>query len=826
MSDGWLTVDGLRYGIALEPDRSLLEVLRDDLGLTAAKYGCGEGQCGACKVLVDGVVVPACITPVANVAGHVVTTTAGLAGPDGLHPVQRAFMEEAAMQCGYCTPGMVMAAVALLAADPHPADEAITAALEGNVCRCCAYPRILRAVRRAAAMGSAPVGAPARSPAPATHVDFAGRPPAPWDLTDLSDRDWFAVLPDGLVVVLPPERVPEGVWSASGGAWIHMGTDGNATAFSGKVDVGQGNQTALAQLVAEELGIPLARVGMVMGDTDVCPYDAGTYGSLSTPEAGEVLRRTAAAARMLVSETGPEAGTRRVEVVTGDTPLVAAQGWKIAGTDASGPGLEEAVTGARKFTSDVIRPGMLYGAVLRPPSTGADLVSADLTAAEAMTAVVAVHDGPFVGCAAPTPSAARYAVEAIDARWRSRAQPSEADLAGYLEEHPAESEGWGGSLVREAGDVVGALASAPIRLTAIYTTSYLAHVPLEPRVAVAEWDRGRLTVWTGTQRPFGVRQELAAALQVDEADVRVIVPHTGSGFGGKHSWEAAVEAARLARAAGAPVKVAWTREEEFAWGYLRPAAVITITSGASNDGRLLAWDFRNLNSGAAGIEAPYEVPHRRVASQEAESPLRQGSYRALAATANHFARESHIDELAVRLGSDPVELRLRHIADERLAHVLRLAADRAGWDRRTGGAGLGIACGVEKDAYVATCAEVRMGAGGEPEVRRVVTTFDCGAIVNPDNLVNQVEGATIMGLGGALHEAIHFEGGRILNARLSEYRVPRFSEVPEIEVILVDRRQVSSAGAGETPIVAVAPAVANAVFDLTGVRRRALPLFA
>jgi isoquinoline 1-oxidoreductase len=287
-----------------------------------------------------------------------------------------------------------------------------------------------------------------------------------------------------------------------------------------------------------------------------------------------------------------------------------------------------------------------------------------------------------------------------------------------------------------------------------------------------------------------------------------------------------MEAARLARATGKPVKVHWSRAEEFSAAYLRPAAVIDVRSGAASNGTVDAWEFLNVGSGAAGLGCPYAIRNQRIRFQPADSPLRQGSYRALAATANHFARESHLDELGGRLGVDPVELRLRHLEDERLADVLRAAAERARWNDRQlpAGTGLGIACGVEKDARVATCAEVHTAADGKIGVTRIVTAFDCGAIVDADNLANQIEGATVMGLGGALFEHARFARGELLTRALSQYRVPRFSDVPAIDVVLLDRPELPSVGAGETPIVCVAPAIANALFAATGVRVRSLPL--
>ncbi len=376
----------------------------------------------------------------------------------------------------------------------------------------------------------------------------------------------------------------------------------------------------------------------------------------------------------------------------------------------------------------------------------------------------------------------------------------------------------------DRGDVATALAACAHTVEATFTIPYIAHAPLEPRAAVAEWNDGKLTVWTGTQRPFGVRDELMAALQLPADKVRVLVPDTGSGYGGKHTGDAAVEAAILARACGKPVRVCWTREEEFTWAYFRPAGAIDVRAGIDGDGKLQAWEFHNFNSGGAGIEPPYAVANRRVQFHAADSPLRQGSYRALAATANHFARESVIDDLAAKAKVDALEFRRCNLDDARVRAALDAAALRAGWgEPLPAGVGRCLACGSDKGGYVATVADVRVDAG-RIEVLRLVTAFECGAIVHPDNLDNQVAGAVVQGLGGALFEAIHFGQGRILNPRFSAYRVPRFADVPELVTVLLDRKDLPPAGAGETPIVAVAPACRNAIAALTGQRLAGLPL--
>jgi isoquinoline 1-oxidoreductase len=468
--------------------------------------------------------------------------------------------------------------------------------------------------------------------------------------------------------------------------------------------------------------------------------------------------------------------------------------------------------------------------VLRPAAFNATLTSADLAGAKALDGVVAVHDGDFVGVAAPTVAQAEQALDAIRADWKTTPQPSDKDLFETLKKGGGEGGGFGGFGGRGSqnqGSITKGLAEADHKLQATYTIAYIAHAPLEPRAAVAEWQEGKLTVWTGTQQPARVRSDLARAFGVGEERVRVIVPDTGSGYGGKHTGEAAVEAARLAKAADRPVKLVWTREEEFTWAYFRPAGVIELTAGVKKDGTLTAWEAHNYASGPSALEPPYDVAHRKTAFHQARSPLRQGSYRALASTANIFARESHVDDLAHAVGIDPLEFRLKNLKDARLRAVLEAAAKQFGWGQAKppAGHGVGLACGTEKGSYVATCAEVAADReSGRVRVVRLVSAFECGAVVNPGQLKNQVEGASVMGLGGALWEAIRFEDGRVLNPRFSRYRVPRFADVPALETVLVDRKDLPSAGAGETPIVGVAPAVGNAIFQATGLRLRSLPM--
>jgi CO/xanthine dehydrogenase Mo-binding subunit len=254
--------------------------------------------------------------------------------------------------------------------------------------------------------------------------------------------------------------------------------------------------------------------------------------------------------------------------------------------------------------------------------------------------------------------------------------------------------------------------------------------------------------------------------------------------------------------------------------------VIDVAASCDATGELTGWSFANLNSGAAGLMTPYRVPHQALTFQPARAPLAQGSYRALAATANNFARESAMDELAAAAGEDPVEFRRRHLDEDRLTAVLNAAAAGIGWPgERGGGTGTGIAIGTEKAGFVATAARVRVAADGTLAILRLVTAAECGAVVHPDGLANQVEGAVVMGLGPALFEQIDFEAGRIRNGSMAQYRVPRLADVPaDFTVTLIDRPDLPPAGGGEAPIIAIAPAIANAIYAACGVRLRSMPL--
>jgi isoquinoline 1-oxidoreductase len=683
---------------------------------------------------------------------------------------------------------------------------------------------------------------------------------------EISRREFVQVVGAGVVLSfavpgLLAQRSPQNR-STNLAQRLHIGADGIITVLTSKVEVGQGSRTQLTQAAAEELRVPVERLRFLMADTAVVPDDGGTAGSGTTPRAVPAIRRGCAAARQLLIDTAAAAFNADAKMlsvrdgkveglgagqqfsyadlasekhskalqreVASEVGLAEAKEWRVLGTPVPRVGANDIVTGAHRYPSDIRRPGMLYGRVLRPALYGAQLEEIDLAPAKAIAGATAIRDGDFVGFAAATSFEAELARNeaAKTAKWKPAEHPSSDELYSYLRSNASSQ--------RSRRDIKGApdetFKTAHKTLRESYHIAYIQHAPMEPRAAVADWTDGKLTVWTGTQQPSRVREDLAKTFRLSDNDVRVIVPDTGGGFGGKHSGEVAIEAARLALAAKKPVSVRWSREDEFTWAYFRPAGVIDVAGSLDEKGALIAWEHINFNSGASAIATPYAVPNVATEFKSCNQPLRSGSYRALASTANAFARESFMDELAAITGADPLEFRLRHLANDRLKAVLVAATERFGWNaawtqnsshRKIG---VGLACGTEKGSYVACCARIEVDDSGTFKVLQVCEAFECGAIQNPANLKAQIEGCIIMGLGGALREEMRFKDGKMLNAKFSQYHVPRFKDVPEIETVLVNRPDLASVGAGETPIIGIAPAVANALHNATQTRIRSLPI--
>jgi isoquinoline 1-oxidoreductase len=637
--------------------------------------------------------------------------------------------------------------------------------------------------------------------------------------------------------------------------WLLVRPDGRVTVYAGKVEYGQNIRTGLAVEVADELRVPLSSVEVILGDTDLTPWDMGTFGSQSTARAGLQLRHAAATARetliemaarrldlpgedliigdgRIASSADPGRAFSYSDLLTGETlecpidydaPLTSPSGFTVMGSDVGRIDAEARVTGRAVYSQDVIRPGMLFAGVLRAPKFGAQLIDADTSAAERMPGVErVVREGDLIAVLAEDDESAERALSAVQSTWEGGAEGSTIDVPRILAKTRRDPVA-----VQEAGDVAGAFRAAERVLEATYYAPHITPLPMEPRATVAEWDGDRLTVWAGTQRPFGLRTELSGLFRIPETDVHVISMEIGGGFGTKSWYPVAAEAAKLARIAGRPVRVAYTRQEDATEGTYRPAALIEIRSAFRSDGTVTAWQCDAVHAGPIAniaqreAKTPYAIENVAVNVYCANTLVRVGSYRTLGAAANNFARESHMDEIAAQLDIDPFEVRMRNLEEPRYRRVLKAAATHFGWtDKRPG---IGLAVGEDVGTYVATCAEVTV-TGRDIRVRRVVTAIDCGLTVNPEGVRNQVEGATVMGLGGALYEAAELAGGVILNTSLSRYQVPRITDTPEIEVLLLGDPADPSTGAGEPGLVTIAPVLANAVFNATGQRIRELPL--
>ena len=665
------------------------------------------------------------------------------------------------------------------------------------------------------------------------------------------DRRQFCKLLGGGIVVLITTK-PSELFAQDFNAYLRIAEDGRVTLFSGKIEMGQGVKTSLAQMAAEELGVGLDMIDVVMGDTDLVPYDAGTWGSLSTRMFGPAVRAAAAEARVVLMNLASKSldapretlsvkngvvtnGAKRVSygelakgkqiarLVDEKAVLRSAKEFSVMGQPATRVDSHEKVTGRAKYAGDIRRDGMLYARILRPPVHGATRKSLDTSAAKSLRGVTVVERDDLVAVLAPTPDGAHEALTRIKSEWtRPEAEFDMESVAEYFVKH-----GGDGSVQHEKGDVKSVTANV---ISSTFRTPYLAHAPMEPHTAVAELKDGRMTVWASTQNPFGARAQIARTLGVDEKQVRVITPYVGGGFGGKSANGQAIEAARLAQITGKPVMVAWTRSDEFFNDTFGPAAVITIASSFDNAGKITMWDYHVYAAGTRSAEMIYDVPNVSIRTHLGRGstnvhPFATGPWRAPGAGMNVFGRESQIDIMAAAAKLDPLEFRMRNAKDERLRRALKTAADALGWKAAPGPSGQGraIAASIDAGTVCALAAEVSIDKTNI-NVKRVVAVQDMGIVVNPTGARMQMEGCVTMGLGYVLSEELNFKGGDIIDRNFDTYSLPRFSMVPKIETILIKNDDLAPQGGGEPAIVPMGAVIANAVFDATGKRLYRLPL--
>ena len=687
----------------------------------------------------------------------------------------------------------------------------------------------------------------------------------------LNRRDFLKLLGGGIVVlfstgnppVLQGQRRRGGELPSDFNAFLRIGEDGRVTCFTGKIEMGQGIITSLAQMLADELDVPLETVDMVMGDTDLCPWDRGTFGSMSTRFFGPPLRAAAAEARAVLIELAAEhlklpvrqlsvdggvvvdkqnrknrityaqlsKGEKITRQLRGQPVVKDFSEFKIVGKPVLRRDAIEKVTGKASFAGDIRLPGMLYASILRPPAHGAKLVSVDTSAVKENKDVQVVQDGDLIAVLHDSPDVAEKALLKIKARYDlpENSVDDKTIFKHLMKVAPrGEIEARGGTLSKGR-------QLSKLTFEETYLNSYVAHAPIEPHTAMASIEDNKITVWASTQAPFRAREEIAGRLGMNAEDVRVIAPFVGGGFGGKTRNQQAVEAARLAQKTGKPVQVAWTRAEEFFYDTFRPAAVVKITSGITETGKISLWDYGVYYAGGRGSQQFYDIPHHRTmvhgsgwSGTPGSHPFGTGAWRAPANNTNTFARESQIDIMATASGIDPLEFRLMNLKDKKMIRVLKAAAERFNWSpakKSPGGRGYGLACGMDAGTYVAMMAEVEVDKNkGEVQVKRVVCAQDMGVVINPQGATLQIEGCITMGLGYALTEEIQFKGGDILNRNFDTYQIPQFSWVPQIETVLIEAHDSPPQGGGEPAIIWMGGVIANAIFDATGVRLFQLPM--
>jgi nicotinate dehydrogenase subunit B len=872
-----LRVNGRVHRVDVEPDTPLLYVLRNDLGLKGAKFACGLEQCGACKVVIDGEAVPSCRMPARSAQGREITTLEGLGAAGDLHPLQKAFIEAQAVQCGFCVSGMILSAKALLDRNPHPTNPEIRAEMSGNLCRCGTYDRVLRAIRHAA-------GRPAGTPTYAEGVR--------------QERESRLELQPPAEPDSPPYTLAQ---TPELDSWVRFNADGTITLLTGKVELGQDLKTSVAMIGADELDVSLERIRVVTADTAQSPDEGYTVSSLSLETSGNAIRHAAAEVRQIALSVAHEALEAPLERITVSDGTIAdpvtgrsvtywdlfagkrfggrvrglgqpkpPDAYRIVGRPAQRLDLLAKVTGGPCFVHDLDLPGMVHGRVVRPPGYGARLLSADEGTVRGLPGVLqVVRDGNFLAVVAEREEQAVQAMEALrrTATWQSSATlPSHEMLLDHLLSQPDRAFlVVDGKPVDDPIPPIEAPAGAVHTLAATYYRPYHMHAALGPSAAVAQLSDGKLTVWTHSQGVYPLRAELAHVVGMPEDDIRAIHVDGPGCYGHNGADDAALDAALLARAVPSrPVSLKWMRTDEHTWEPYGAATVIKMQASLNADGDVVDWNHDvwgythigraralGTTSGllaawhlAEPFERPqpvprmgphvgihrnadplYAFPRRRIVKHFLpDSPLRTSALRGLGSYANVFAIESFVDELAHVAGVDPVEFRLRSLTDERARAVIKAAVDRAGLRPEGRGRGIAFARYKNRQSYVAVVVDLSVRRdSGHIRLERSVVAADAGQIVNPDGLSNQLEGAFIQSASWTLKEQVAFDQHGVTSVDWHSYPILRFREAPQIETVLLNRPGQPYLGIGEGAQGPIPAAIANAVFDAVGIRLRHIP---
>jgi len=639
-------------------------------------------------------------------------------------------------------------------------------------------------------------------------------------------------------------------------AFLRVKEDGRVDCYTGKIEMGQGVITSLAQALSEELEIPISFVDMIMGDTDLCPYDAGTWGSLTTRFADPVLRAAAAEAReILIDLAAQKLGvpSEMLEAVNGTVvikndrsqkvsyaeltkgkkiiqslqkkpKIKRSKDFDIVGKPVISLDAKDKVTGRAKYSGDIKLPGMVYATLVRPPAYGSKKIHIDASGLDEFEGAEMVEDGNLIAVVHPDPEVANRAAKKLNVTWEEPETKADNEtIFEYFEKNITQSR-----VFEEGGSLNDGKEASKTLTEANYHDGYKAHASIETHTATCYFENDKLIMWASTQTPFGTREELAKTFGMPLEKVHIKQIFLGGGFGGKIYNRQAVEAAKIAKAIGRPVQLAWSRREEFMYDMFRPAALIKATSGVDNNGKLKLWNFDIYCAGTRGTKLFYEIPNNqtRIFNDRDIHPFGTGAWRAPGNNSTTFARESHIEATANAAGIDALEFRFNNMKDQNMSATLKLAAETFGWDRKKPkGHGYGIALGADAGTLVAIIAEVHVDkTTGIVQPIRVVCAQDMGQVVNPHGAKVQTEGGITMGLGYALYEDIEFDWGKVKSRNFKNYKIARFSNTPKIECVFIDKMDSMPQGGGEPAIVCIGGAIANAVFDACGARVNRMPV--
>ncbi|MBN1820052.1 MAG: xanthine dehydrogenase family protein molybdopterin-binding subunit [Prolixibacteraceae bacterium] len=638
-------------------------------------------------------------------------------------------------------------------------------------------------------------------------------------------------------------------------AFVRIKEDGKITCFVGKIDMGQGAITSFPQMVADELDVAYEKVEMVLGDTDLCPWDMGTFGSMSVRILGPTLRAAAAEARAVLLELGSEklgipvdqlsvkdgvifiknnskkkvtyqelAKGKKIERHMEQKPALKDYSeLKVMGTPKFHQDALDKVTGKALYSGDIRMPGMVYARILRPPSHAASLVSVDTSEAEKVEGVQVVRDGDLVAALHEDSEMAGKARSLFKAKFSIEEEKDirNDNMFNYLLKNAPD----GNSNINE-GDLSTGKGQSFVVFENEYHDGYVAHSPMEPHTALAYMEGDKMIVRAGTQTPFPAKSNIARALGMEEEKVRVQPPFLGGGFGGKSAHQQAIEAALLAKLTKKPVMVDWNRKEEFFFDEFRPAAIVKVNSGIDSNGKITFWDYHVYYAGDRGAETMYDVPHQKRTvygrgwTAPGIHPFGTGAWRAPGNSTNVFAREVQVDIMAAKAGIDPVEFRLKNLTDKRAIDVLEAVAEMADWKpaKSPRGRGFGVAIGSDAGTYVAHIIQVEVNKQtGEVKVLKIWCAQEMGFCVNPQGSTIQMEGCINMGLGYALKEIVEFDGGKVKTSNFDTYEIPRFSWIPEIHTKILQRNEPPQGG-GEPAIICMGAVISNAIYDATKAR--------